>query len=131
LSKACSIEIKTQLFFEDISTEIRFLTSENIYKNYQKYITKKTNKIHKSGILCDVGYTLLEIFQCGKFNMKRLKPIYFGDMKLDIKVKYKQMTQEEKAVYLDQIKELRKNQKKEKENRINQYLDFGQNILCK
>ena len=116
--------------FERYFEEYRFLTSENIYKNYQKYITKKTNKIHKSGILCDVGYTLLEIFQCGKFNMKRLKPIYFGDMKLDIKVKYKQMTQEEKAVYLDQIKELRKNQKKEKENRINQYLDFGQNILC-
>ena len=117
---------KFQRYFE----EHRFLTNENIYQNYQKYITKKTNKIHKSGIICDVGYTLLEIFQCGNFNMKRLKPIYFGDMKLDIKVKYKQMTPEEKALYLDQIKELRKNQKKEKENRINKYLDIGTNILC-
>ena len=62
--------------------------------------------------------------------MKRLKPIYFGDMKLDIKVKYKQMTPEEKAIYLDQIKDLRKKQKKEKENRINKYLDIGTNILC-
>ena len=116
--------------FERYFEEHRFLTTENIYQNYQKYITKKTNKIHKSGIICDVGYTLLEIFQCGNFNMKRLKPIYFGDMKLDIKVKYKQMTPEEKAVYLDQIKELRKNQKKEKDIRTNQYLDNGENILC-
>ena len=116
--------------FERYFEEHRFLTTENIYQNYQKYITKKTNKIHKSGIICDVGYTLLELFQCGNFNMKRLKPIYFGDMKLDIKVKYKQMTPEEKAIYLDKIKELRKNQKKEKENRINKYLDIGENVLC-
>ena len=81
--------------------EKRFLTNDNIYQNYQKYLTKKTNKIHKSGIICDVGYSLLEIFQCGKFNMKRLKPIYFGDMKLDIKVKYKQMSPEEKVKYLE------------------------------
>ena len=116
--------------FERYFEEHRFLTTESIYQNYQKYITKKTNKIHKSGIICDVGYTLLELFQCGNFNMKRLKPIYFGDMKLDIKVKYKQMTPEEKAIYLDKIKELRKNQKKEKENRINKYLDIGENMLC-
>ena len=116
--------------FERYFEEHRFLTNENIYQNYQKYITKKTNKIHKSGIICDVGYTLLELFQCGNFNMKRLKPIYFGDMKLEIKVKYKQMSPEEKAMYLDRIKELRKNQKKEKENRINKYIDKGENILC-
>jgi hypothetical protein len=117
---------KFQRYFE----EHRFLTTENIYQNYQQYATKKTNKVHKSGIICDVGYTLLELFQCGNFNMKRLKPIYFGDMKLDIQVKYKQMSPEEKALYLDRIKELRKNQKKEKENRINKYLDKGENILC-
>ena len=115
--------------FQKYFDEHRFLTTESIYKSYQKYIIKKTNKIHKSGIICDVGYTLLEIFQCGNFNMKRLKPIYFGDMKLDIKVKYKQMSPEEKSVYLEQIKELRKNQKKEKDNRINKYIHTGENIL--
>ena len=115
-----------QRYFE----EHRFLTNDNLFQSYQNYNTQKTNKIHKSGIICDVGYTLLEIFQCGNFNMKRLKPIYFGDMKLDIKVKYKQMSPEEKAIYLDQIKELRIKQKKEKENRTNKYLDIGSNILC-
>ena len=134
LTKNTGVSTKKELDpyhkFERYFEEHRFLTTENIHKNYQKYITKKTNKIHKSGIICDVGYTLLEIFQCGNFNMKRLKPIYFGDMKLDIKVKYKQMSPEEKVVYLDQIKDLRKKQKKEKENRIKQYLDKGTNFLC-
>ena len=134
LTKNTGVSTKKELDpyhkFERYFEEHRFLTTENIHKNYQKYITKKTNKIHKSGIICDVGYTLLEIFQCGNFNMKRLKPVYFGDMKLDIKVKYKQMSPEEKVVYLDQIKDLRKKQKKEKENRIKQYLDKGTNFLC-
>ena len=134
LNKNTGVSTKKELDpfhkFERYFEEHRFLTTENIYKNYQKFLTKKTNKIHKSGIICDVGYTLLEIFQCGNFNMKRLKPIYFGDMKLDIKVKYKQMSPEEKVVYLDQIKDLRKKQKKEKENRIKQYLDIGTNFLC-
>ena len=116
--------------FQKYFYEHRFLTKDNIYQNYQKYITKKTNKVHKSGLICDVGYTLLELFQCGNFNMKRLKPIYFGDMKLDIQIKYKQMSPEEKANYLERIKELRKNQRKEKEHRINKYLDKGENILC-
>ena len=134
LNKNTGVSTKKELEpyqkFERYFEEHRFLTTENIYQNYQKYLTKKTNKIHKSGIICDVGYTLLEIFQCGNFNMKRLKPIDFGDMKLDIKVKYKQMSPEEKAIYLEQIKELRKKQKIEKENRINKYLDIGTNILC-
>ena len=134
LNKNTGVSTKKELDpfsrFERYFEEHRFLTTENIYQNYQKYLITKTNKIHKSGIICDVGYTLLEIFQCGNFNMRRLKPIYFGDMKLDIKVKYKQMSPEEKAIYLVQIKDLRKKQKVEKENRINKYLDIGNNILC-
>ena len=54
-----------QRYFE----EHRFLTNDNLFQSYQNYNIHKTNKIHKSGIICDVGYTLLEIFQCGNFNM--------------------------------------------------------------
>ena len=107
----------------------RFLTNENIYKNYEKFIVEKGLKLHDSGLICDVGYTLLEIFQCGNFNMRRLKPIDFSDMKLDIKVKYKQMSPDEKANYLEKIKDLKIRQKKEKINRINKYLENGTNIL--
>ena len=83
----------------------RFLTSNNLYKNYENFIVKKSLKLHNSGLIYDVGYTLLEIFQCGNFNMSRLKPIDFSDMKLDIKVKYKQMSPDEKAIYLEKIKD--------------------------
>jgi hypothetical protein len=109
--------------------EHRFLTTENIYKNYQKYLVQKSLKLHKNGLICDVGYTLLEYFQCGNFNMSRLKPIDFSDMKLDIKVKYKQMSPDEKAIYLEKIKDLKIRQKKEKINRINKYMEEGSNML--
>ena len=107
----------------------RFLTSNNLYKNYENFIVKKSLKLHNSGLICDVGYTLLEIFQCGNFNMSRLKPIDFSDMKLDIKVKYKQMSPDEKAIYLEKIKDLKIRQKKEKVIRIDKYLEDGTNIL--
>ena len=107
----------------------RFLTSNNLYKNYENFIVKKSLKLHNSGLIYDVGYTLLEIFQCGNFNMSRLKPIDFSDMKLDIKVKYKQMSPDEKAVYLEKIKDLKIRQKKEKIIRIDKYLEDGTNIL--
>ena len=61
--------------------------------------------------------------------MRRLKPIDFSDMKLDIEIKYKQMTPDEKANYLEKIKDLKIRQKKEKINRINKYLENGTNIL--
>ena len=107
----------------------RFLTSNNLYKNYENFIVKKSLKLHNSGLIYDVGYTLLEIFQCGNFNMSRLKPIDFSDMKLDIKVKYKQMSPDEKAIYLEKIKDLKIRQKKEKIIRIDKYLEDGTNIL--
>ena len=107
----------------------RFLTSDNLYKNFENYVIKKSNKVHESGLICDVGYTVLEFFQCGIFNMSRLKPIDFSDMKLDIKVKYKQMSPDEKAVYFEKIKDLKIRQKKEKIIRIEKYMEDGTNIL--
>ena len=117
--------IGTPKYFE----EHRFLTSDNIYKNFQKFLVKKSLKLHRNGLICDVGYTLLEFFQSGNFNMNRLKPIDFSDMKLDIKVKYKQMSPDEKAIYLEKIKDLKIKQKKEKVNRINKYMEEGSNLL--
>ena len=117
---------------EDIkkySENHRFLTSDNIYKNFEKFLVKKSIKIHNSGLICDVAYTILELFQCGIFNMDRLKPIDFSDMKLDIKVKYKQMSPDEKAKYLEKIKDLKIRQKKEKIVRIAKYMENGSNML--
>ena len=115
--------------FKKYSENHRFLTSDNIYKNFEKFLVKKSIKIHNSGLICDVAYTILELFQCGIFNMDRLKPIDFSDMKLDIKVKYKQMSPDEKAKYLEKIKDLKIRQKKEKIVRIAKYMENGSNML--
>ena len=111
------------------SEQHRFLTSDNLYKNYEKFLVKKSVKLHSSGLICDVAYTILELFQSGIFNMSRLKPIDFSDMKLDIKVKYKQMSPDEKAKYLEKIKDLKIRQKKEKIIRIDKYMENGSNLL--
>lgn len=33
----------------------RFLTSKNIYKNYEEFIVEKGLKLHDTGLICDVG----------------------------------------------------------------------------
>ena len=97
--------------------------------NSQKYIITKINKITNKGIICDIGYSILELFLSHHFNMKRTRPILFNDLKLDIKLKYKQMNPEEKIKYIENLKELRIKQKAEKKLRINEYLDIGKNLM--
>lgn len=109
----------------------RFNTKEGskFFSNSQKYLISKTNKALNNGIICDMGYSVLELFSSHQFNMKRTKPILFDDLKLNIVKKYKQMDPEEKAIYIEKIKELRIKQKKEKKIRINEYLDIGKSIM--
>jgi len=109
----------------------RFNTKEGskFYSNSQKYLITKTNKSLNNGIICDMGYSVLELFSSHQFNMKRTKPILFDDLKLNIIKKYKQMDPEEKVIYIEKIKELRIKQKKEKKIRINEYLDIGKSIM--
>ena len=109
----------------------RFNTGEGskLYSNSQKYLISKTNRILNNGIICDVGYSILELFNNHHFNMKRTKPLLFNDLKLNIDKKYKQMDPEEKVIYIEKIKELRLKQKKEKKIRINEYINIGYNIM--
>ena len=101
----------------------------NLFNNSQNYEIYKENKALDNGIICDMGYSILELFLSHNFNMKRTKPISFDDLKLDIKSKYKQMTPEEKIKYIEDLQELRVRQKNEKKIRINEYLDIGQNLM--
>ena len=38
-----------------------------------------------------IQHSIIELFQSGNFNMKRLKPIPFNDLKLYFNIKFKQM----------------------------------------
>ena len=44
-------------------------------------IINKTNKKLENGIYCNIAYSIIELFQSGNFNMKRLKLIPFNDLK--------------------------------------------------
>ena len=100
-----------------------------LYNNSQKYMVSKMNKVTNKGIISDIGYSILELFLSHNFNMKRTRPISFNDLKLDIKLKYKQMNAEEKIKYIENLKELKITQKNEKKIRINEYLDIGKNLM--
>ena len=88
----------------------------------------KSNKKLDNGIYLDCAYTVIEIFSSQNFNMKRLRPINFSDLKLDTNKKYKQMNVDEKNVYKVQIQELRKKQKSELKVRMNDFISQGDNI---
>ena len=91
-------------------------------------IITKTNKKLKNGIYCDIAYSIIELFQNGTFNLQRLKPIPFNDLKLHYNMKFKQMNTPEKKNYLAQLKDLRKKQKAEFHIRLKEYRNEGYNI---
>ena len=82
-----------------------------------------------NGIMPDICYSISEIFMSNEFNLKRTKPIKFDDLKLDVKVKFKQMDLNEKVIYFKQIKDLMKKQKMEKKIRTEEYLSKTNNKL--
>ena len=88
-------------------------------------IINKFNKKLSNGIFCDVSYTLIEIFQSKNFNLNRVKPINFSDLKLHYDRKYKQLNSEEKEIYIKEYKKLKQKQTTEKKLRIEEYLKEG------
>ncbi len=88
-------------------------------------IINKFNKKLSNGIFCDVSYTIIEIFQSKNFNLNRIKPINFSDLKLHYDRKYKQLNSEEKEIYLKEYKKLKQKQTIEKKLRIEEYLKEG------
>ena len=61
----------------------RFKNGEgsNLFRNSQKYSILNENKILNNGIICDIGYSILELFLSHHFNMNRTRPIPFDDLK--------------------------------------------------
>jgi len=72
-------------------------------------------------IFVDFAYGLVEIFTNQSFNMQRIKPLDFSDLKKkiqDAKVSYKQLTKEEKKLYIAKLLDLKAKQKIEKARRV-------------
>lgn len=83
---------------------------------------KKSSSVKFNKLIAkDFAYGLVEIFTNQNFNMQRLKPLDFSDLKKDYqdaKVSFKQLTKDEKKVYKAKIHDLLSKHKEEKARRI-------------
>lgn len=82
-------------------------------------------------IYSDFAYSIVEIFYSNEFNMKRLKPVDFSDLRKkiqDAKVSYKQLSKEAKKHYIQNLKDLKIKQKEEKVKRLEELKKPGKNF---
>ncbi len=103
------------LGFDMISSKRR-LSSSNI-------LVIPTNERPDNQIYSDFAYSIVEIFCSDDFNMARLKPIDFSDLKrkiLDARVSYKQLSKEDKKNYIQNLKDLKSKQNEEKTKRLDE-----------
>ena len=95
----------------------------------QKIKVTKYNLKNENGIYYDVIYSILDFFQTGNFNMERLLPIPFSDLRLDITTKFKQLSRDERNEYFIQLNTLKKKQQIEKKSRIKKFKEEGKNTF--
>ena len=84
---------------------------------------EKAIELYKDKIFVGVIYDVVEFFNNNFFNMNRLLPIDFSDLRAMLKNfnsnnVFKQLSREEKKQYIHELKEIKKKQKEEKYKRI-------------
>ena len=116
-------------------------TSE-FWKNFEIIHTKlkklKTSKFiqftsldYKLNVIHNFAYSITDFFYNEDFNMNRLKPLNFSDLKDNLKnttVVFKQLTQNEKKIYLKERRILKLKQLEIKNKRISELQKSGSNF---
>ena len=106
-----------------------YYTNSNSLLPSQKIKIIKYNMKNENGIYYDIIYSILDFFQTGKFNMERLFPIPFNDLRLDITTKYKQLNRDQRNEYFIQLNKLKMKQQTEKKLRIKKFKEEGKNTF--
>ena len=93
-------------------------------------MNNKPDGLEREDILENYIYPVLDFFDNKKFNMQRLKPLDFSDIKKIIKEAkspgvYKQLSKEEKKQYMTNLLELKNKQKELKNKRIEEIKKQG------
>jgi hypothetical protein len=100
--------------------KINFLDQkqEKLYKEKSEFLTEQRIKV----IFSDTVYAITDIFFSGdEFNMKRLQPVDFTDLKQKIlaaQTNFKLLTSQEKKNYISNLKELKIKHKDDKKQRL-------------
>ena len=106
-----------------------YQAQDKIYKESNNYFLKK-NKLEN--IFSDFAYCITDIFFSGEeFNMKRLQPVDFTDLKkkiLHAQTNFKLLTAQEKKNYMSNIKDLKIKHKEEKKIRLIELSQPGEKI---
>lgn len=105
-------------------------TSTQLIK-VEKFQNDNVNK--RDDILLNFCYSIIEFFDNKKYNMDRLKPIDFSDIKKTSKDAqsnslYKRLSVQEKKEYLKNLVEMRTQQNEMKNKRINHIMAEGKQI---
>lgn len=106
-------------------------TSKNIIKfDFNLELTEKTDSQKRDDILSNYLYPILDFFDNKKFNMQRLKPLDFSDIKkLGQEGRtpgiYKQLSKEDKKKYLENLLEVQTKQREMKNKRIEEIVREG------
>ncbi len=93
-------------------------------------LEEKKIELYDEKIYVGIIYDIIEFFNNCNFNMIRLLPIDFSDLRNMIKNfhvhnVFKQLSREEKREYIHQLKEIKIKQKEEKHKRINEIKSNG------
>lgn len=101
---------------------------------YQSSLKQGMEK-YENKIFIGLLYDVIEFFDNREFNMNRLKPIDFSDLKdmikqLNTTYVFKQLSREEKKIYLENLKDIKQKQKTEKIKRIEELKLKGFSFKC-
>jgi hypothetical protein len=90
------------------------------------------NYINENKIIANLAYAIPDFFDNSNFNMKRLKPLDFSDLKNSLKTAqdryksiFKTLTKEQRKIEINKYNDLRKEQKLEKSKRIEELKEKG------
>ena len=118
-----------------IDSGINYWNKENRRRSSrQKTVKMRGMKFidNKLSIIVNYAYSINDFFSNGNFNMDRLKPLNFSDLKRNLKdtnVVYKQLNEEEKKTYILKRKKLREKQISLKNKRIEELQNEGKPFL--
>ena len=112
----------------------------NYWNNTKRHVVKRqTVKLsgmkfidNKLNIIVNYAYSINDFFSNGNFNMDRVKPLNFDDLKRNLKesnVVYKQLSESEKREYILRRKKLKEAQLSFKNQRIEQLQNEGKPFL--
>ena len=113
----------------------------NYWANSRKRSVKRQKTVKLSGmkfidnkldIIVNYAYSINDFFSNGNFNMNRLKPLNFDDLKRNLKeinVVYKQLSESEKKEYILKRKKLKEKQLSLKNKRIEELQNEGKPFL--